>query len=104
MAHQSKRQKTARSGLVANASHPIEDALSRVKKAATAKFDESVDLVIRLGIDPRKSEQNVRGSIVLPHGTGKTLRVAVFAQGDKADEAIQAGADIVGFEDLVAKV
>ncbi len=104
MAHLSKRQKTARSGLVPNVSYSIEEALSRVKTAATAKFDESVDLVIRLGIDPRKSEQNVRGSIVLPHGTGKTLRVAVFAQGDKADEAIQAGADIVGFEDLVAKV
>lgn len=104
MAHQTKRQKASRSGLVPNASYVLEDALSKVKTAATAKFDESVDIVIRLGIDPRKSDQNVRGSIVLPHGTGKILRVAVFAQGDKADEAKQAGADIVGFEDLVAKV
>lgn len=100
----SKRQKAAREGLVPDATYPAEDALTKAKTSATAKFDESIDISVRLGVDPRKSDQAVRGSVVLPHGTGKTMRVAVFAQGEKAEEATNAGADIVGFEDLVADV
>lgn len=75
-----------------------------MKETAVAKFDESVDIAINLGIDVRKSDQVVRGSVVLPSGTGKSVRVAVFAQGDKAKEALDAGADIVGFEDLAERV
>ncbi len=82
----------------------ILEALAIVKELATAKFDESVDVSVRLGIDARKSDQTVRGSVVLPSGTGKTVRVAVFAQGDNADKAKQAGADIVGFEDLADEI
>lgn len=100
----SKRQKTVRAPIDATIVYSVEEALSHVKTAATAKFDESIDIAVRLGIDPRKSDQNVRGSIVLPHGSGKTLRVAVFAQGEKAEEAKKAGADRVGFEDLVEEV
>lgn len=81
-----------------------EDALVLVKKNATAKFNESIDVAISLGIDVRKSDQVVRGSVVMPSGTGKLVRVAVFAQGEKAREAEQAGADIVGFEDLADKI
>jgi len=80
------------------------DALQLIKETATAKFDESVDVAINLGIDAKKSDQTVRGSVVLPKGTGKTKRVAVFAQGDKAKAASDAGADIVGFEDLVERI
>lgn len=80
------------------------EAVSLVKSAATAKFDESVDVAINLGVDPRKSDQMIRGSLVLPHGTGKTLRVAVFAQGPQAEAAKAAGADIVGLEDLAEEV
>lgn len=87
-----------------NASYSISEALALVKKAATAKFDESVDVAINLGVDPRKSDQMLRGSLVLPHGTGKTLRVAVFAQGAQAEAAKAAGADIVGLEDLADDV
>jgi large subunit ribosomal protein L1 len=95
-----KRQK-ALAGLVElNKSYPVLDALSLVKKGAIAKFDESVDVAVNLGIDAKKSDQSVRGSVVLPAGTGKTVRVAVFAQGDKAAAAKAAGADIVGLEDL----
>ena len=101
---QSKRQK-ALTGLVeANKSYPLMDALELVKKGATAKFDESVDVAVNLGIDAKKSDQVVRGSVVLPAGTGKKVRVAVFAQGAKADEARAAGADIVGFDDLAARI
>lgn len=75
-----------------------------IKETAVAKFDESVDVAIQLGIDPRKSDQAVRGAVVMPEGTGKTVRVAVFTQGAKADEARAAGADIVGFDDLAAQV
>ena len=78
--------------------------LARVKEQATAKFNESVDVSVNLGVDPRKSDQVVRGSTVLPHGTGKTVRVAVFAQGAAADAATEAGADIVGMEDLAEQV
>src|ERR1700686_2873885 len=84
--------------------YPVDDALSIVKECASAKFDESIDVAVQLGIDAKKSDQTVRGSVVLPAGTGKSVRVAVFAQGEKAKDAQAAGADIVGFEDLAAKV
>src|SRR5690606_2638699 len=84
--------------------YPIDEALALVKELATAKFPESVDVAVNLGVDPRKSDQVVRGSTVLPHGTGKTLRVAVFAQGENAEKAKAAGADVVGFEDLAERI
>jgi large subunit ribosomal protein L1 len=82
---------------------PLE-AIQLVKKAASAKFDETVEVAVRLGVDPRKQDQNVRGVVVLPHGTGKTKRVLVFAKGDKAKEAEAAGADYVGDQDLINKI
>lgn len=92
-------------GLVdVNKTYAVADALDLVKKTATAKFDESVDVAINLGIDAKKSDQAVRGSVVLPRGTGKTVRVAVFAQGENAKKALDAGADIVGFEDLAERI
>jgi large subunit ribosomal protein L1 len=100
----SKRAKAIRTKAEANKTYPIADALKLVKETATAKFDESVDIAVVLGIDAKKSDQSVRGSVVLPGGTGRTVRVAVFTQGAKADEARAAGADIVGFEDLAARV
>jgi large subunit ribosomal protein L1 len=100
----SKRVKAIRTKAEANKTYPIADALKLVKETATAKFDESVDIAVVLGIDAKKSDQSVRGSVVLPGGTGRTVRVAVFTQGPKADEARAAGADIVGFEDLAARV
>lgn len=84
--------------------YPIDTALSIVKECATAKFDESIDVAVQLGIDARKSDQVVRGAVVMPNGTGKTKRVAVFAQGPKAEEARAAGADIVGMDDLAADI
>lgn len=84
--------------------YPVSGALELVKKTATAKFDESVDVSINLGIDAKKSDQQVRGSVVLPRGTGKTMRVAVFAQGENAEKAKAAGAEHVGFEDLAEKI
>ena len=84
--------------------YPLSDALTIVKECATAKFDESIDVAVQLGIDAKKSDQVVRGAVVMPAGTGKTKRVAVFAQGAKADEARAAGADIVGMEDLAADI
>lgn len=84
--------------------YPVGDALEIIKKTATAKFDESVDVAINLGIDAKKSDQSVRGSVVLPRGTGKSVRVAVFAQGANAEKATAAGADIVGFEDLAERI
>ena len=84
--------------------YSLAEALKIIKETATAKFDESIDAAVNLGIDARKSDQVVRGSVVLPAGTGKTVRVAVFAQGDKAKEALAAGADLVGFEDLAEQV
>src|SRR5688500_8005122 len=84
--------------------YSLPDAFKIIKETATAKFDESIDVAVNLGIDARKSDQVVRGSVVLPAGTGKSVRVAVFAQGDKAKEALAAGADIVGFEDLAEQV
>jgi large subunit ribosomal protein L1 len=100
----SKRMKTVRSKIDRIKSYPIDEALKLVKDTATAKFDESVDVAVNLGVDAKKSDQTVRGSVVLPAGTGKKVRVAVFAQGDKAKAATEAGADIVGFDDLAAKV
>lgn len=104
MAKITKRMKAAQSKVEAQKFYAVADALALVKETASAKFDESVDVAIQLGIDPRKSDQAVRGAAVLPEGTGKTVRVAVFAQGAKADEAKAAGADVVGFDDLAATV
>jgi large subunit ribosomal protein L1 len=104
MAQLTKRQKALQGKIDRNKNYPVADALKLAKEFATAKFDESIDVAVNLGIDARKSDQLVRGSVVLPAGTGKTVRVAVFAQGDKADAATAAGADIVGFDDLAAQV
>jgi large subunit ribosomal protein L1 len=100
----SKRMTTVRSKVQPAKNYSVDDALKLVKETATAKFDESVDVAVNLGIDAKKSDQTVRGSVVLPAGTGKKVRVAVFAQGDKAKAAEDAGADIVGFDDLAAKI
>lgn len=104
MAAMTKRRKAAREKLQAAMVYQIDEALALVKELANARFPESVDVSINLGVDPRKSDQVVRGSTVLPNGTGKTVRVAVFAQGENAEKAKAAGADIVGFDDLAAKV
>ena len=104
MAHISKRTKDLRAKIDPSKAYPIADAIKLVKEGASAKFNESVDVAVNLGIDAKKSDQTVRGSIVLPKGTGKSVRVAVFAQGEKAQAAKDAGADIVGFEDLAAQV
>lgn len=104
MSKVSKRVQALRAKIDRNALYQVEQALTLVKETSTAKFDESVDAAIQLGIDARKSDQVVRGSVVLPAGTGKSVRVAVFAQGAKAEEAKAAGADIVGMEDLAAEV
>ncbi len=100
----SKRYKTIAAKIDRNKQYALTDALSLVKENAVAKFDESIDVAVNLGIDARKSDQLVRGSVVLPRGTGKTVRVAVFAQGAKAEEAKAAGADIVGFDDLAEAI
>jgi large subunit ribosomal protein L1 len=100
----SKRTKPWDKLVQGNRYYPVLDALNLVKQAATAKFDESIDVAVNLGVDPKKSDQTVRGSVVLPAGTGKQVRVAVFAQGEKAQQAKAAGADIVGFEDLAEQV
>src|SRR5688572_27439418 len=100
----SKRYTAVRSEVDRNKAYPVQDALKLVKDGATAKFNESVDVSINLGIDASKSDQTVRGSVVLPQGTGKSVRIAVFAQGDKAQQAKDAGADIVGFEDLANEI
>ena len=104
MARSSKRYNNLIGKIDRNKVYQIEEALGIVKESATAKFNESIDVAVNLGIDAKKSDQAVRGSVVLPAGTGKTVRVAVFAQGDKAKEAQEAGADIVGFEDLAAEI
>ncbi|MDF7675362.1 50S ribosomal protein L1 [Neisseriaceae bacterium ESL0693] len=104
MAKLSKRMQAIRAAVEGNKLYAIDDALNVVKANATAKFDESVDVAINLGIDPRKSDQVIRGSVVLPKGTGKTVRVAVFTQGANVEAAKAAGADIVGFDDLAAEV
>src|SRR6266403_1233051 len=104
LASLSKRMKVVRGKIDHAKSYAIDDALKLVKETATAKFDESVDVAVNLGVDAKKSDQTVRGSVVLPSGTGKKVRVAVFAQGEKAKAATDAGADIVGFDDLAARV
>lgn len=104
MSKQSKRQRALREKLDRSRAYDIMEALGMVRKFASAKFNESVDVSINLGVDPRKSDQVVRGSTVLPNGTGKKTRVAVFAQGGAADAAKAAGADIVGMEDLAEQV
>ncbi|HRD35727.1 MAG TPA: 50S ribosomal protein L1 [Rhodocyclaceae bacterium] len=104
MAKISKRVAALRSKVDRTKVYALADALAIVKDCATAKFDESIDISVNLGIDARKSDQLVRGSVVLPAGTGKSVRVAVFAQGDKAEAARAAGADVVGFEDLAEQV
>ena len=104
MANLSKRLKALRAEVDRTKTYPVANALEMVKKTATAKFDESVDVAINLGIDAKKSDQSVRGSVVLPRGTGKTVRVAVFTQGANAEAAKAAGADIVGFDDLAEKI
>jgi large subunit ribosomal protein L1 len=104
MTRLTKRTKAIRAKVEPNKSYAVGDALKIIKETATAKFDESVDVAVVLGIDAKKSDQTVRGAVVLPGGTGRTVRVAVFTQGAKAEEAKAAGADIVGFDDLAAKV
>jgi len=100
----SKNYRAVRDKLDRSQRYPIDDAINMVKEFSYAKFDESVELAIRLGVNPKHADQMVRGTVALPHGTGKSVRVAVFATGDKAEEAKNAGADIVGAEDLAEKV
>ena len=100
MAGMGKRMKSIREQLEPGKAYNIDEALELLKGASKVKFKESVDVAIRLGVDPRKSDQNVRGSTVLPNGTGKTVRVAVFTQGENAEKALAAGADVVGMDDL----
>ena len=100
MAGKSKRNNAIHEQIEAGKVYSVEDALGLLKKFSTVKFKESVDVAIRLGVDPRKSDQNVRGATVLPNGTGKTVRVAVFTQGDNVEKALEAGADVVGMDDL----
>ncbi|NOZ67069.1 MAG: 50S ribosomal protein L1 [Alphaproteobacteria bacterium] len=104
MARMSKRYKEVRDGLDLNAEYSLEDALKEVKSRARAKFDETVEVCMNLGVDPRHADQMVRGVVTLPNGTGKTVRVAVFARGDKAEEARKAGAELVGAEDLMEAI
>jgi len=104
MANKGKRLTKAAEGLDRNLFYQLPEAVKLVKSRATAKFDETIELSLNLNIDPRKAEQNLRGTVMLPHGTGKSLRVAVFAKGDRANEAKAAGADLVGAEDLAEKV
>ena len=100
----SKRVQTTRDGINRDATYPLSDAVKMIKQRATAKFDETIEIAMNLGVDPRHADQMVRGVVSLPNGTGKSVRVAVFAKGPKADEAKAAGADIVGAEDLAEKV
>jgi len=105
MAKHGKRYRAAAEKIDRDRRYPINDALQTLLDAGgAAKFDESVEVAVRLGVDPRQADQNVRGTVVLPHGTGKTVRVLVFAKGEKAREAEEAGADHVGAEDLVKKI
>ena len=104
MAKAGKRIRKAYEGIDSDAVLSLSDAVKAIKAKATAKFDETVDVAVNLNIDPRKADQNIRGLLQLPSGTGKNVRVAVFAKGDKADEAKKAGADVVGSDDLAAAV
>lgn len=102
MAKISKRRKAIQDKIQPGTAYAVEEALGLLKDMATAKFTESVDVAVNLGIDPRKSDQNVRGATIMPNGTGKTVRVAVFTQGENADKATAAGADVVGMDELAA--
>ncbi|MEL0660778.1 50S ribosomal protein L1 [Psychromonas arctica] len=104
MAKLSKRMTAIRAEVDATKEYEINEAVALLQKFATAKFSESIDVAVNLGVDPRRSDQNVRGATVLPHGTGREVRVAVFTQGANAEAALAAGADIVGMDDLAAKV
>jgi large subunit ribosomal protein L1 len=104
MAKVTKRQKLIAEKVEAGKAYSIEDAVSLLSELSTVKFKETVDIAVNLGVDPRKSDQVVRGSTVLPNGTGNDVRVAVFAQGENAEKAKEAGADVVGFEDLAEKI
>lgn len=104
MAKLSKRTKAFKAKVDRLQAYEFENAVSLIKEFATAKFNESIDVAVQLGVDPKKSDQVVRGSVVLPAGTGRTMRVAVFASGDKAEQAKAAGADIVGMEDLAEQI
>lgn len=104
MANKGKRYRAAAEGVDPLQEHSLADAVKLVKEKATAKFDETVELAVNLGVDPRHADQMVRGAIQLPNGTGKSVRVAVFARGDKAEEATAAGADVVGAEDLAEQI
>ena len=104
MAKIGKRLKKAYDGIDPAVSHRLDEAVKLLKERASAKFDETIEVAMNLNLDPRKQDQNLRGTVMLPHGTGKTVRVAVFARGDKAKEAEAAGAEIVGAEDLAEKV
>ena len=104
MAKLSKRVKAFRERVDANKSYPLDEAIAILKETATAKFNESVELAVNLGIDARKSDQGVRGATTLPHGTGSEVRVAVFTQGENADKAKEAGADLVGMDELAAEI
>ena len=100
MAHQSKKQRAIAEKIEKNKAYPIDDAVQLINELPKAKFSESIDVSVNLGVDPKKSDQVVRGATTMPHGVGREVRVAVFAQGENADKAREAGADIVGFEDL----
>ena len=104
MARRSKGYASAAEKIDRENRYPLSEAMTLAKEASRAKFDETVEVSVRLGIDPRKADQNIRGTVVLPHGTGKSVRVAVFAKGDKAREAEEAGADVVGADELVARI
>jgi large subunit ribosomal protein L1 len=104
MAKQGKRIRAARTLIDRSTRYPLEEAVRLAVDCAKAKFDETVEMAVRLGVDPRQADQNVRGTVLLPHGTGKTVRVLVFAKGEKEREAADAGADHVGGEDLVKKI
>jgi len=104
MVARTKRNRMIREQIEPGKQYPLDEALTLLKDLSKVRFTESVDVAVRLGVDPRKSDQVVRGSTVLPHGTGKDVRVAVFAQGENAEKAEQAGADIVGFEDLAESI
>ena len=104
MAQQGKRIRSARDGIDRAALYPVEEAVKLVKERAKTKFDETIEIAMNLGIDPRHSDQNVRGAVTLPNGTGKSVKVAVFAKAAKAEEAKEAGADVIGAEDLAEQV
>jgi large subunit ribosomal protein L1 len=104
MARRSKGYSSAAEKIDRENRYPLSEAMALAKGSSRAKFDETVEVSVRLGVDPRKADQNIRGTVVLPHGTGKSVRVAVFAKGDKAREAEEAGADVVGAEELVARI